>query len=355
MVTTPWEDCWQDAEMVREAADSLLAGISSGRHDVVSSDGLGPGWKSLFDGGYLFAPTPPGDGATLAEALAIVEQAGRHVVRGPVAESGILATWLLEMVGLPVPAGPMTFALAPDVEIVGDALTGTVRRVPWAQDVERIVFVLTSPEGPLVASVDPSGATIDEGRNLAGERRDTVALDRTAAAVAERPLPFTTDELLARAALTRASLMSGAAARAVELTIRYTNERLQFGRPISRFQPVQAHVVRAAEHVRAAQVASRSAALAMTFRPLDCLVEAASAKIVSSRAAGLVAASTHQATGAIGMTKEYELGHLTTRLWSWREENGSESYWARRLGERVRAAGPDALWSIIADDSAVTR
>jgi acyl-CoA dehydrogenase len=50
------------------------------------------------------------------------------------------------------------------------------------------------------------------------------------------------------------------------------------------------------------------------------------------------------------MTKEYELGHLTLRLWSWRDEYGSETSWSRRLGEQVVAAGPDALWPLIAGE-----
>jgi acyl-CoA dehydrogenase len=88
----------------------------------------------------------------------------------------------------------------------------------------------------------------------------------------------------------------------------------------------------------------------MTFAPDSGFNAAGAAKVVSSHAAGVIAAATHQATGAMGMTKEYELGHLTLRLASWRDECGSEAAWSRTLGESALAAGVDAFWPSIAGD-----
>jgi acyl-CoA dehydrogenase len=48
--------------------------------------------------------------------------------------------------------------------------------------------------------------------------------------------------------------------------------------------------------------------------------------------------------GAIGFTQEYKLHHLTRRLWSWRDEAGSDLAWARVLGAGLLAGGPDGLW-----------
>ena len=46
----------------------------------------------------------------------------------------------------------------------------------------------------------------------------------------------------------------------------------------------------------------------------------------------------------MGVTREFALGALTRRLWSWRDEWGGERAWATRLGRTLAAAGPDALW-----------
>jgi len=48
--------------------------------------------------------------------------------------------------------------------------------------------------------------------------------------------------------------------------------------------------------------------------------------------------------GAIGFTQEHKLHHLTRRLWSWRDEAGSELVWSRVLATGLLADGPDELW-----------
>jgi hypothetical protein len=55
----------------------------------------------------------------------------------------------------------------------------------------------------------------------------------------------------------------------------------------------------------------------------------------------------YQVHGAIGFTHEHSLHRLTRRLWSWRDEFGTESHWSRELGKEVLAAGADALWPMI--------
>jgi alkylation response protein AidB-like acyl-CoA dehydrogenase len=69
-----------------------------------------------------------------------------------------------------------------------------------------------------------------------------------------------------------------------------------------------------------------------------------SPKIRAGEAAGKVAEIAHQVHGAIGFTHEHSLHRLTRRLWSWRDEFGTESHWSRELGREVMSAGADALW-----------
>jgi acyl-CoA dehydrogenase len=46
----------------------------------------------------------------------------------------------------------------------------------------------------------------------------------------------------------------------------------------------------------------------------------------------------------MGFTHEHSLERLTRRLWSWRNEFGTESHSSRELGRAVVAAGADAPW-----------
>jgi hypothetical protein len=38
----------------------------------------------------------------------------------------------------------------------------------------------------------------------------------------------------------------------------------------------------------------------------------------------------------------------TQRLWAWRDDFGSESHWAARLGAHIAHSGADALWATLA-------
>ena len=62
------------------------------------------------------------------------------------------------------------------------------------------------------------------------------------------------------------------------------------------------------------------------------------AKMRVGEAAGRGAKVAHQVHGAIGFTHEHELHYRTRRLWAWRDECGSETWWAELVGEVVLAA-----------------
>jgi len=65
---------------------------------------------------------------------------------------------------------------------------------------------------------------------------------------------------------------------------------------------------------------------------------------VAGEAAQTTAATVHQVFAAIGITEDHELHHTTRRLWSWRDEGGSERAWAGEIGRNTLAQGGAALW-----------
>jgi acyl-CoA dehydrogenase len=70
------------------------------------------------------------------------------------------------------------------------------------------------------------------------------------------------------------------------------------------------------------------------------LLEVASAKIRVGEAATEGAAIAHQVHGAIGFSGEHALHRFTQRLWAWRDDFGTESDWAVRLGKLVATRAP---------------
>jgi acyl-CoA dehydrogenase len=323
--------------------------------DAEETGGAAELWEALDGAGFPLVSVPEeagGSGGSVADACAVLQIAGRFAAPVPLAETGLLAGWALAAAGLELPAGPATVAVGrPDDEIEltggtgGWRVSGRLHRVPWAEAAERVVVLAQRGGDRFVLSVPTAVAKIAPGRNLAGEPRDAVTLDDLALpddALASAPEQVTAEALQLRGALGRAALIAGALARVTDLTVRYTNEREQFGRPIARFQAVQHHLVRIAEQAQAARMAA--AVAARNADPDPAFFEVAAAKLVAGEAASAAAKAAHQAHGAIGMTKEYELGQLTRRLWAWRDEFGSERYWSSRLGRHVAGLGADGLW-----------
>jgi acyl-CoA dehydrogenase len=81
--------------------------------------------------------------------------------------------------------------------------------------------------------------------------------------------------------------------------------------------------------------------------PLRRFAAVASARVTTAGLATLVAQSTHQLHGAVGVTREYGLHRYTTMLWALRDADESERMLSGRLGDKVRSAGEAALWDQI--------
>jgi acyl-CoA dehydrogenase len=216
----------------------------------------------------------------------------------------------------------------------GFDVSGTVGPVPWARRAEQIALVV---EGR-VYIVARDDVEIRPGANLAGEERDTVVIDRAQVQAADSLSP---DELLLRGALVRAALMAGALERLSAIAIAHASERVQFGRPIGRFQAVQAHLVTIAQQAAIVGVAADAAAAR------ERAFEIAAAKLLANRAAVTAGRAAHQVLGARGVTLEHPLSRETRRLWSWRSEFGDERHWSKRLGAAAVRAGADRLYPAI--------
>jgi acyl-CoA dehydrogenase len=306
-----------------------------------------PVWNALAAAGLPWVGVPEscgGVGGSLLEALAVLRSAGRHAAPVPLAETGLLAGWLLAESGLCVGDGPLTVAPgtpADDARFDGAALRGTIHDVPWGRQARRLVGIF----GDRVAVVDLEAARVEPAVNLAGEPRDRVDFDGTAPLeVVAAPVDRRSFKL--RGALTRIVLMAGALERLVELSLAYASERQQFGRPVARFQLVQAHLVHLAQDAALVGLAADAAGRAMSADG-DSRFEVAAARVLACSAASTATRAAHQVHGAMGMTREYPLHHFSRRLWSWRNEYGNEHYWRLEAGRQVATTGADDLYPLV--------
>jgi acyl-CoA dehydrogenase len=315
-------------------------------------------WNALQQTGFIDVPVPEelgGAGGTVTDAVDLLRAAGAHAASVPLAEAGLVGGWLLASAGLTLPKGVRTVLLPnATLRLDGDRLVGSAHAVAWGHRAEHVVGLV---DGVVVLAPGPaarSGPTVSRGVNLADEPRDTITFDGTpVTARAEAPAEVTEKSFWERTALGRAALMTGAVNAIAAMTLRYSTQREQFGRPIGRFQAVQAHLVTI--HQQAAVVASAIDGAVAAVELGHGGFEIACAKILADRAAQLVTASAHQVHGAIGMTKEYPLHYLTRRLWAWRDEAGGHDRWTHGLGAALVAHGPDALYPAIQSGSEVVQ
>jgi acyl-CoA dehydrogenase len=311
-------------------------------------------WQVLEELGYPLVAVPEangGIGLALPDQCALLRLAGRYCAPAPLAESALLGNWLLACAGLEPREGVLTAACGDGLSVTpaagGLRVRGTLSRVGAARHATALVLLLDGQ----VTVLTPGEYTLELGDNLAGEARDDVRLDLTLAAERLHATPVTADAFNARAALLRAALMTGALERALQQSLDYTRERKQFGRALAAFQAIQQQLAILAAEVVAATSAVDHAAAVAERRPAPD--EIAVAKIRAGKAAGIACRIAHQVHGAMGFTQEYSLQHATRRLWAWRDEAGSEALWARRLGQRLAAAGADALWPATTASGAV--
>jgi acyl-CoA dehydrogenase len=302
-------------------------------------------WAPVAENGFPLLLVPESDGGfggSWNDAFAVLRLAGYHALPLPVGES-IVATWLLNRAGLEQPEGLTTIAARTEGKLKNGHFTGRVSGVPWGHEASAIVATL---DGNLIMLSVEDAHSIARQENPADEPRDTLEFEKAAVAYA----PCTAD-LTALGALIRTAQIAGALDGALALSVAYANERVQFGKPIGKFQAIQQNLAVFAEEAAAANCAGQAAFAAADKYDGDAGFEVAAAKLRANMAIGIGTSTAHQVHGAIGFTREYSLNFLTRRLWSWRSEFGNDRFWSQRLGEAVIAGGADIFWSHLTDRS----
>jgi acyl-CoA dehydrogenase len=311
------------------------------------TDGAWPGelWRALETAEMTCAAVPEalgGAGATWEDAYILVRAAGAHAVPAPFADT-LLANWLLGRAGLQPAKGPAAIAAHSNLVCANGHASGRLEKVPWGRRLEHVVAIAAGADPQLVVLDTASAAQVDSRHNLAGEPRDDITFDRAPVfQAALLPQGSHPEMLLICGAMLRSAQMAGALQSLLRMTATYATERMQFGKPIGHFQVIQQQIAVLAEHTACSLLAAEAAFAesALDVAPLPIMA----AKICAGEAAGLCASIAHAVHGAIGFTDEHSLHLKTRRLWAWRSEYGSQSYWSQRLGQRVCEAGSAALW-----------
>ena len=351
----------ESENIVVETAEKIFSDLADAQ--TINRDKKGewkaPLWQALTEAGLPLSWVPEdcgGSGASLAEGFGVLGAAGRFAVAVPLAET-MLAGWLLSQAKIPSPEGEMTVAPASPKDRItlnpDGSLSGKARGVPFAKSAKHIAVLADAASGYSIGLVDAASVRIETGLNLGGDDSDTVTFDR-AQPVSIKPAPtgFNHNTLMLMGGVARSLQIAGALESMLDISVRYSNERVAFEKKISKFQAVQHNLAKLAGESAAALAAATSAAdtiaNAASLNDDGIFLEAVAAKIRCAEAAEKGGAIAHQVHGAIGFTIEHILHRYSLRALAWRDDFGSESYWAVELGKLVAARGADELWPLVA-------
>lgn len=241
-----------------------------------------------------------GAGFSLFEALVVLEEVGRSLAPTPLLSSLVTAEALLAGADedakrrlLPRIAAGEVAAFADGANAV-DVLDGD----------RATVLVVATDDG--LFEVDPASAertwtpTMDQTIRLAHVSCDPSVGTRIGDATAARKRA----DLVGTVGV--AALQAGLAARALEMTVAYSKERVQFGRPIGSFQALKHRMADLLVEVELSRSASWAASYAVSTGAADAVRLAHVAKSCCGDALDHVAAETVQLHGGIAITWEHD-------------------------------------------------
>ncbi|MDQ6685068.1 MAG: acyl-CoA dehydrogenase [Pseudomonadota bacterium] len=313
-------------ELLDAALQRLLEKQSSPQvvRDIERGESSTELWQQLEHSGFadvLLPETSGGGGIALGSAFPLLELCGSHLLPLPLAQTMLVRAMLVEA-GTSAPPGAIAIAAH------GQRDAGVVRcsQVSFGRVAD---LVLVDVGGPVLLST--GGA-----RSTPGILPLDATLEWPLAALAQATRVAGTYDVESLQACCAAALISGALSNVFRRTLQYANERLQFGRPIGKFQAIQHQLSVLAEHSFAARMAAQIGCQSTTWRPDRLRVAVAKARASEAALEGIAIA--HSIHGAIGFTAELDLQLYTRRLHAWRQGAGSESYWHDVLGEALLAS-----------------
>jgi alkylation response protein AidB-like acyl-CoA dehydrogenase len=322
-------------------------------------------WAAMAEQGWLAIERPESEGGLglgMVEVAVLCEQLGRHLAPAPFIGT-LLALGALadaaEDVALPddvrefargwsdrLAAGQAVGcgAWSPDPATVTDA-TGHGRCLLSARP-EPVVYASVS-DVAVVAAGDgvyaielPAGdrplpePAMDRTRLLSWLRLDRMPAWKIGG-------PAAADRLLDRAATSLSAELLGTATRALEMSIEYAKDRVQFGKPIGSFQAVKHRLADALVDVEGMRSNVYYAAWNLAEQEPDASLAASAAKAWCSEASRRVMATGLQVHGGIGFTWEHDLHLFVKRAQLDESSFGGAAFHRERVAALLSGRKPE--------------
>jgi alkylation response protein AidB-like acyl-CoA dehydrogenase len=282
----------EERELLRETVAALVdkhASPAAVRDAMASDRGYDESlWKLLCEQVGAAALVVPeelgGAGGELADAAVVLEELGKALVPTP-----LLGTTLAELA--------LLASDEPDADALEQLAEGTsIGTVVFDPD-----YVVNGDAADIVIAAD--GATLSRWSTFTAHRVDAMDLTRRLARVepTETADIGTDPGLVDTAAILVAAEQIGAATKCLDLTVEYTKDRVQFGRPIGSFQALKHRMADLYVAVQSARAVVNDSIAEPTP------TSAALARVAASEAFTKVAAEAVQMHGGIAITWEHDI------------------------------------------------
>ena len=313
-------------------------------------------WKQMGELGWMALPFPEengGLGQTFLDLVLLLGELGRAVAPVPFLSSVGQAGQVILRHGsdeqrarlLPgIASGERVATVAADQEtLTGAGVEGSEDGPAWRLSGERR-HVLDAPAADVfvVAARTPGGDrwfVVDEGAAVTPRRSfdltrtiGTLTLDGVEAEPLERP---GLDPGLGICVAAVCAEMVGTAAKILDLSVQYSKEREQFGRPIGSFQAIKHKCAEMLADLEPSRSAAYYAAWAVATDSEDAELAVSVAKSFGSEALARLAGEGVQVHGGIAFTWEHDMHLYQKRVKALEVLFGDEAFHRERIANLI--------------------
>lgn len=350
---------------IRDTLDPFLGeryDFKEARKEVLCGREL---WRS-FAGelGILGATLPEavgGLGGGPAEAGAVMEMFGRHLVWEPYIATAVIGARLIlahdpeSPLLQSIASGEMTLAVAHGEPMGGFDLAGVKMSatqkggnytlsgqktvVLYGPCAKAFIVIARSPKGVAAFLVDAEASGVETAnyRSIGGAPASDLTFSNVSATLlGDADSLSLIEQAFDEATVALCTEACGVMQKLLDITVDYTKERRQFGRAIAEFQVLQHRMVDMLVEVKQSNAITRIARIKLGTADRAAAVSAAKSRI--GRACRIVSQSAVQLHGGIGIAEETPVSHYFRRAMMIEQELGSTEFHLDRY-ERLQLKG----------------
>ncbi len=339
----------EEQEMLREFARDFLEKESPESHVREMEDdekGYSPVlWGKMAEQGWMGLIVPDtygGVGMTYMDLIILAEEFGRALVPGPFLPNCVATIALLEAASeeqkqqwLPtIAAGSQIWVVAQTepsarYDSQGIQLSAKKDGADYVLNGKKL-FIRDSHVADMLVVVARTGGNGDDGislfavdagapgisqeaiESISSDKLNAITFDNVRVPAAnllgEEGKSWGVFQKIAnKAAVLESAYLVGLSQQAFDITLNYTKERIQFGRPIASFQAIQHKAADSVTDVDSSRYIMLRAAWAVAEDDFDADEQTHIAKTWVSEASRRVVANAQQMHGGIGFTKDYRI------------------------------------------------